>query len=247
MSDPAAPSRGEKHRFAVARLEGDRAHFTPAQVRQLRQVLRLGPGDRVRVFDGQRPLDHLVRLELAAGDLVGRVEAEIPMQGEPRARLTAYPALLQRDKLEQVLQKLVEVGVTSIRPTLTARGVVRAAPDAPRLDRWRAILREAAEQSGRSIVPGLELPAPLARALAEAEGTRLVAAVGSHHSLREALRGSPPRVALFVGPEGGFAPEELAAADAAGAAVVSLGPRTLRSETASPVFAALVLQHLGEL
>ena len=76
-----------------------------------------------------------------------------PQAAEPRTRLVVYPALLQRDKFEPVLQKLTEIGAAAIVPLLTARGVVREAPDEHRQMRWRSILRESAEQCGRG-VPG---------------------------------------------------------------------------------------------
>ncbi|HLZ27645.1 MAG TPA: RsmE family RNA methyltransferase [Chloroflexota bacterium] len=239
----------KQHRFLVtpSQIDGDLVTFSTEQRHQLQAVLRLRSGDRVRVFDGSEPVDRVVEL---AGVADGRVVETRPQAAEPRTRLVVYPALLQRDTFEPVLQKLTEIGAAAILPLLTARGVVRKPADDRRQTRWRAILREAAEQCGRGVVPelsgGLRFVDAIARATAE--GTVLVAYEGEkHRSVRAALGGAQRTVSLFVGPEGGFAPEEADCAADAGARLVTLGPRILRSETASPLLAALVLHELGDL
>ena len=151
-----------------------------------------------------------------------------------------YPALLQRDKFEPVLQKLTEIGAAAIVPVITARGLVREAPDERRRERWRAILREAAEQCGRGVLPVLLPAQTFAQAIGSAEGTVIMAYERERRrQLRAVLQPGTTTVSLFVGPEGGFAPEEAACAERAGAHLVTLGPRVLRTETASPVLAAL--------
>jgi len=201
----------------------------------------------VGVFDGTEPVDRVVQL---IGVASGRVVDRRPQALEPRTRVVVYPALLQRDKFEVVLQKLTEIGAAAIVPLLTMRGVVRERPDERRQTRWRAILREAAEQCGRGVVPELSGGASFAEAVSYArlEGTVLLAYEGeTQHSVHGALVGAGRTVSLFVGPEGGFAPEEVACARESGVRVVTLGPRILRSETASPLMAALVLYELGDL
>ncbi len=248
-----------KHRFHVPaeRIVGDEVRFAPDQARQLGAVLRLQVGERVLVFDGVRPSTLLV-VELAslhAGGAVGRIVGETSQASEPRTRLVAYPSLLRRDKFEQVLQKLVEVGASAIVPVHSARCLPRQAPDGVRRERWQRILCEAAEQAGRGVVPTLEpaLPFDMAVRQAAEEGVVLVACERSaaRVSLREAVSTAGPAlpnvVSLFVGPEGGYSEEEVERAQVAGARVVSLGPRVLRTETASPIFAALVLYLLGDL
>ena len=238
-----------KHRFFVSadQLQGDSVTFSPEQWHQLHTVLRLRIGDCVGVFDGVEPVDRRVEL---IGSATGRVVDEQPQPPEPRTRLVAYPSLLQRDKFELVLQKLTEIGAAVIVPVLSARSLVRQPPDDGRQARWRAILREASEQSRRGVVPGLLPALSFTRAIerATSEGTVVMAYEEERRrSLRKALEGAPQTVSIFVGPEGGYTAEEAAAATTAGAQLVTLGPRVLRTETASPLLAALVLYELGDL
>jgi 16S rRNA (uracil1498-N3)-methyltransferase len=238
-----------KHRFFVSgdQLHGDVVTFSTEQWHQLHAVLRMRIGDSVRVFDGIEPVDRGVEL---VGPATGRVIDVQPQPREPTTRLVVYPSLLQRDKFEIVLQKLTEVGAAAIAPVVTARSLVRQPPDDGRQTRWRAILREATEQCGRGVVPALlptlDLPHAIARAIGE--GTVLMAYEGERRrSLRDALDSAQPTVSVFVGPEGGYAPEEAAAAGRAGAHLITLGSRVLRTETASPLLVALVLYELGDL
>jgi 16S rRNA (uracil1498-N3)-methyltransferase len=228
------------HRFFVPDAGPHGAAFSPEQRHQLRDVLRLRAGESVRVFNGIDDVDYVVSLD-------GRVIDTHAHAPEPTTCVCVYAALLQRDKFETVLQKLTEVGAAQIVPTITARSLVRSAPDRQRYERWRAILREAAEQSGRGRVPELCDALPLRAAVARARGLSLVAHPGAELSLARALEGRPSEVSLFVGPEGGFTPEEVQLAHDHRAQVVGLGARTLRAETASPVLAALVLYELGQL
>ena len=198
---------------------------------------------------------------------------------EPNVELVLYQALLKGQKMELVLQKGTEIGVSRFVPILSERCISRpSAQDLDRrLERWRTIVREAAEQSGRAVLPELSSMESLEEACrrATAEGLVLMAweeerAVGIGSVLREAGFGtdgemgrrgggervlpSPrpgtearPRVSLLVGPEGGFSPAEAEMARKAGARVVSLGPRILRAETAAFVSATLVLCETGDM
>jgi 16S rRNA (uracil1498-N3)-methyltransferase len=235
------------HRFLTTERHGNEVEFSTAQARQIERVLRLRPGDRVRAFDGQAPIDLVVEL---TGPSAARIVERCPQPPEPRTRLIAYPALLQRDKFEPVLQKLTELGVASIVPVLTARGLVREPPDAARLARWQAILQEATEQSGRGRVPRLHAAMQFDETVKRAsqEGATVFAYEEERHAtLREALRNAGDTVSIFVGPEGGYTHEEARLARDSGACVITLGPRVLRTETASPVLAALVLHERGDL
>jgi 16S rRNA (uracil1498-N3)-methyltransferase len=202
------------------------------QAHYLGGVMRLGPGDEVRLFNGR---DGEWRAQISE---IRRDRARVVVQARLRAQ-AAEPDLwlvfapLKRDATDLVVQKATELGVSCLMPVFTLR------TNAARvnLERLASIAMEAAEQSERLTVPELRPPVPLADLLAAWPlGRRLAAAIE---------RGAPAPVpqdsgALLVGPEGGFAPEELDALRAARfMSPISLGPRILRAETA--VVAGLAL------
>ncbi len=225
-------------------LEGELAH-------QLSRVLRLTPGAQIILLNG-RGREYEVELQDfqrqgKAEVVLGRVVAERTAGGEPRVRVTLYQGLLKGEKFDYVLQKGTEVGVAAFVPLLTERCVVQTA----RPDRWRKIIREAAEQSRRGLLPGLaETPLRLPQALEQikaANQTGLLAWEEEHQSTLHQLPAAMTELALLIGPEGGFSPTEAAQARAAGVQVISLGPRILRAETAGPIATALALYQLGDM
>ncbi len=242
------------HRFFVPpeQLTGRHVHFDADQAHQMRRVLRLRPGDRVLVLDGRQWQYEVTLEEISHTRAVGRLGEPAAAAGEPAARLTLYQSLLRREKFEWVLQKGTELGVAAFVPVITRRSLVRDAEDVTpeKLGRWRRIIKEAAEQAGRGRLPDLSPPVPLAAALESAGRPALIAWEGEGEvNLRAALDAPEggAEVALFVGPEGGYEPEEIAAARRAGVAPFTLGGRVLRTETAAVVGAALLLYELGEM
>ncbi len=184
----------------------------------------------------------------------GLILAQQPAGGEPPFPLTLYQCSLKADKFEWVLQKGTELGVTTFVPVISERSVVRpAAALLKKYDRWQAILREAAEQCGRGIVPTLASPVSWSIAIVQARGLRFVpweeATVGDF-SLQLADDGGAASVGqqainLLIGPEGGITKNEMDAAQAAGWQIVSLGPRILRAETAALVSLTMVMAYGG--
>lgn len=245
---------GNRHqwRFFLDRecIEGDTVVFPAAQIRQLRNVLRARPGDRVIVLDGTRA-EYVVQLVDASGHIMGRVVEWRENSAEPLVDVHLFQALLKFKKLEVVVQKCVEVGVSRITPMVCSRSVPGGTGDRWG-DRLRDIAREAAEQSGRGILPRIREIQTFAHALRAAPTTSLIFAAPnglpaglSLVSLDEALPAAPQvDVGIFVGPEGGFTADELESATAMGFTGVTLGPRTLRAETAAIVASSLVIHHL---
>ncbi len=244
------------HRFFVdpGQISGQAIRFDGDQAHQIARVLRLRADDTVIALDG-RGRQYQVRLrEVTSQHASGLIAAAEDAPGEPRVRLTLYQSLLKRDKFEWVLQKATEVGVASFAPVITRRSLPRDADDVSpeREARWNRIIKEAAEQSGRALLPELRRPVSFAAALAEA--ARLDAAILAYEGAAAAGLGDALRrrrdmecLGLFIGPEGGFDPSEVAEAEAAAVMVVTLGPRILRTETAAVVAAALALDALGEM
>lgn len=214
---------------------------------QLRNVLRLQPGDQIHLLDNKGS-SFLAEIEaLDRGQAVGRVLAREAATGEPPAEVVLYQCALKADKFEWVLQKATEIGVTRFVPVISSRTIVRPAEKIRnKYARWQAIIREAAEQSGRGRLPELADPLNWEEAVGQATGLRLLPweATSPEQGIDTAIPSAPAPISLIIGPEGGISEDEAAFAFAAGWRAVSLGPRVLRAETAALVAAALSVNKL---
>ena len=237
-------------------LAGGEVNLPPELARRLATVLRLKRGDRLVLADGAGR-DYEVELTaVSPRSATAAVVAERPSPPEPSLELELYQSLIRTQRFELVLEKGTELGVSRFVPLLSGRARVRM-PDAAgeggsqRMQRWRRIVTEAAEQSGRGRVPAIEPPSLFEDAVRSASGLLLLPWEGERsQGLRSYLRSlgdRPLAASLFIGPEGGFAEDEVRLAREAGCVPISLGPRILRSETAGIVAAALVMHELGEM
>ena len=241
------------NRFFISQsdIRGDEVVLSGEQAHQIRNVLRLKPSERIIVLDNTGYEYEVVLTSVGKEKVVGRIDSRRAGTAEPQVRLTLYQSLLPRDKFELVLQKCTEVGVSRFAPIITQRSIVRKADAVTlkKLDRWRAIITEAAEQSHRSRIPDLTEPARFEKVVSQLNAFDCCLIASPHEqqtTLQKVLSGGkagPQNVALLIGPEGGFAEREIGLATEAGAVPVSLGPRILRTETAAIVAAALVLHE----
>lgn len=236
------------HRFFLPpeSFEPDQVSFPDEIAHQIRRVLRLRAGDVVIALDGSG-MEYVVRLHRVSEDLRGTVEDRRPNAAEPSVFLVLYVAMLKAHKLELVLQKCTEVGVSSFVPVTTERSVAHE-PGPGRQRRFAAIVREAAEQSGRGVVPVVHEPLPFRKAVDEAMSSGPAFLLWERERDTRVDRVTPgeTRVSVFVGPEGGFTEQEVREAVDRGATRLSLGQRILRAETAAIVGSALVLARLGD-
>jgi len=223
---------------------------------QLLQVLRLAVGTQILLLDNHGE-QYTVELQtLGRNQAAGLILSQQREPAEPTLHLTLYQCSLKADKFEWILQKGTEIGVARFAPVISERSIVRPATALlKRYERWRAILREAAEQCGRGCIPTLDEPLSLPQAQAQATGLRLTlwegAAQMSVPSLGTILQQQRERwsagISLLLGPEGGFTHAEIIAAQNAGWQIASLGRRILRAETAALAAISVVMDHCGEL
>jgi 16S rRNA (uracil1498-N3)-methyltransferase len=228
----------------------------PELAHRVRAVMRLRAGDEIILFDGTGT-DVRVRIASATGRNVSvRLIERVPGPPESPVRIHLYQSITKGERFEWLIEKATELGVSRIIAIETARSVVRPAREGQRPARWRRIAVEAAEQCGRSHVPGVEGPLSFADALASAPGVVLVPyeSAGERASGISAALASDidtlfalSEISILIGPEGGFEESEVEAAHAAGARVVTLGRRVLRSETAGLVALTLAMHAVGEL
>jgi 16S rRNA (uracil1498-N3)-methyltransferase len=200
------------------------------------KVLRARTGDILEVVDADR---RLFAAELRGGGEATILEAlEAP---DESVEVSLYQAVPKGGRMDLVVEKATEVGVTRIVPLVTQRGVVE--PRGGKVERWRRVAEASARQSLRLRVPEVSDPAPLARAVRQAgEGGVLLHNDPGLEALEDVV-GSPAN--LFVGPEGGWSEEELRLAVEAGFVLAQLGPYRLRSETAGMVAVARTVAALG--
>lgn len=211
--------------------------------------LRMAVGDDLTVCDGEGR-DYTCKLTKIRDN---QVDCEIldscACPAEPPYKVTVYQALVKGERLDVAIQKSVEFGATAVVPFESSRCIVRmkGEKEGSKSQRRRRIAAEAAKQCGRGIVPDVSEPVSFKDMLTEAskcnlaifcyekEGDRMLGAT------LEALRSNPPKtVAIVVGPEGGFSPEEAEKAEEAGLSLLGLGKRILRTESAAAfVLAAL--------
>jgi len=248
------------HRFflPINSITSEKVNFPAPIAHQIRHVLRLKKGMEVEVLDNQGTALRVRLEEVGESSVVGRIIGRNSPQSEPAVSLTLCVSLTQREKFEWILQKNVEVGTSCILPFISRYSLVREKTlEAKRRQRWEDILREAAEQSGRVRIPTLGEMCSLAKMITNctAEHDVCLAAWEGEHttSLQRALRtqqneGKNLRsVAIFIGPEGGFAQQEVELFEQAGVKLVSLGKRILRMETAAIVAPVLILYELGQM
>jgi 16S rRNA (uracil1498-N3)-methyltransferase len=237
-------------------IEGQHVALDATLAQRLSKVLRLRAGDEITLFDGSGD-EFRCRID-RIGARVGEaaVISRTPGIFESRTRVHLYQSITKGERFEWLIEKATELGVAAVIPLITARSVVKTEGGAARADRWRRIAIEAAEQCGRVTVPGVHAPARFDDAIAAAPGVVLLpfeSAGDAAPNVRAALDSridelsALGEVSIFIGPEGGFEDEEVARAREAGAGVVTMGRRVLRSETAGIVALTLAMQALGEL
>ena len=229
--------------------EGARVTLTGSAAAHAQRVLRLEAGDALTLFNGDGQ-DYPSRI---AG--VGRGTVEVAVEGRAVARaesplpVTLVQGIARAERMDLVVQKATELGVSAIVPVATSRSVVRLDRDTRerKLAHWRGIAVAACEQCGRARVPALAEPLPIASQLAAPPaGLRILLAPDADISLAAAARGARS-IEFLVGPEGGLDDDEREAAVAAGYLACHLGPRVLRSETAAIAALAILQAVAGDL
>ena len=243
-----------ERRFLIPRSQWreGRAYLGPDETHHARRVLRLKPGDKVTVVDGEGGAFYGLLAEDAGGAPFCGELHPLAATGEPRDFITLAPALAKGDKLDVICEKAVECGVFALRPMLTAHCEPTPRAFANLRPRLEKIIQSALQQSGRARLPQLHDPVPLpALPLADYDAILILHPDGNPPALNDAARAVAPgrdaKILILCGPEGGFSPEEIAALTAQGAKPCGLGPRTLRTETAGPLAVFTALAARGNL
>ena len=245
-------------RFYVApdNLNQDRVTISGDEARHIAVVLRLKPGDVIGVFDGSG-YEYQISLSSVDSNLVvGRVLSRTPAVAEPPVTITLVQGLAKGEKMDYIIQKSVELGVSRIIPIQTEHSVVKLDSQKAenRIRRWNRLALEACKQCGRSQPPPVEEVSGLSAVLKRFSGMPGIffyegckemplGALIKEHRRAMLERGT----VIYIGPEGGFSGDEAQLAADSGVMFAGLGPRTLRTETAGLAALSILMYELGDL
>lgn len=245
------------HRFFVepSQIRGGRAVITGSDVSHISRVLRLGPGDAITLLDGCGGVFHAVIEKAGRSEVTCAVKERLETAGGLPLKVTLVQGIPKGDKMDLIIQKGTELGVSRFIPLACERSVVRLddqARAARRRERWQRVAVEAAKQCRRPYIPEVARPAGWQEILSDMPSCALalIPWEGEENvTLRDMMRENdlPAEVYIFIGPEGGFAASEVALARAENVLPVSLGPRILRADTAALIVPAIVLYYWGDL
>ena len=229
---------------------GSEAVIEGGDARHVGGALRMTAGEALTLCDG-KGTDYACTITAVEKERVTLlVNAAAPSYSEPSLAVTLYMGLPKGDKMELIIQKAVELGVTAIVPVATARCIVKldGKDAAKKQARWQKIAAEAAGQSGRGIIPVVETPISWKAALARFERSKtLLCYEGGGAPIGKLVSPADEAISLVVGPEGGFDAAEVEAVTAVGGQIATLGPRILRCETAPLAAIAVLMENSGNM
>lgn len=234
----------------VENISDEKIILDGESARHIAKSLRMRVGDVICVTDGGGE-DYGCQIEeITKDEVVLKVCYKQVCESEPTCKVTIYQGVPKSTKLENIIQKCVELGVTEIVPTLTKRCVSR--PDdksaGKKNQRYQKIALEAAQQSGRGIVPKIENMKTLKQALAEDKSeVKIVFFEGGGKKLTDIIDKNTKSVSIFIGPEGGFEEAEVEQIESAGGVRATLGKRILRTQTAPVAGLTAIMLLTGNL
>lgn len=244
------------HRFFIKQesIFKDEIVISGEDVQHISKVLRLQNGDNIVLCDGEGT-DYLTTIESVDKHKVKTIVInKEASKGEPDIDVVLYQGIPKATKMDTIIQKCTEMGIKRIVPISTVRTIVRLESEKDekkKVERWTKIAEEAAKQSGRGMIPIIDMPMTLQQALMDASKLDTVIApyeLEDSLSIKEALgEGRGKSIGFFVGPEGGFDSDEIEKVRNIGALPVTLGSRILRTETAGIVVLAIIMYEYDQL
>ena len=222
-------------------IDGEAAYITGSDVNHIKNVLRMKEDDEIRLSTGNGLLYTAKISEFLPDRIVCKIVDCEGGKSELPAKIILFQGLPKKDKMELIIQKAVELGVSEIVPVMMKRTIVKledAKKELKKLERWRTISLTAAKQSGRIIVPEVSEFITFNEAVKRAENLEYNLIPYENEKgmdrARELVKEANGKksIGIFIGPEGGISEEELELAEKMGALPISLGNRILRTETA---------------
>jgi len=220
------------------------------------RVLRLNVGDEILIFDGIGTEYDCVLDIVGKSECVATIIEKRPCRGEPKTKVILFQGIPKSGKMELIIQKCVELGISEIYPTITKRTVVKFDNEKDKTnktERWQKVSTEAAKQCGRGIVPIVHLPIEFDKAIETAKNLDLAIMpyemLNGKKDLRTVLSNNKncDTIGFFIGPEGGFCETEAEIAKSNEIHLAGLGERILRTETAAITTLSIIMYENEEL
>ena len=238
------------HRFYAQpdSFHDNRIMLDASETRHLRDVLRLGIGANVNIFDGEGHefLCTVIEIRKNAVDLLITSE-QPPSSPESSLDLTLAAAMLKGDKFDLVVQKAVELGVNHLVALNSIRCDVKIKESTKRIDRWRKIALGAAKQSGRARLMKVSGPVAFDKFIESVDKDQNAILFAERDGYRLPQSFDRQKMTAIVGPEGGWDDSELATAKTAGIDIVTFGGRIMRAETAAMAITAILQHRFGDI
>lgn len=240
-------------RFFIPRdnISENQITVTGEDVAHISKVLRLGVGDFLTCCDG-RGNDFFVKIaEVSKSEILCDIVDTKRSNTEPPVRVTLIQGLPKAAKMDYIIQKNTELGISDIYPCAMNRCISKNEKD-KKTERWQKIAKEAAQQSGRGIVPQVHNTIDLdgaARILKSADIAFVAYECEEENNLKDVLLSceNPETVSFLIGPEGGFDKSEVEFLRKSGISVISLGKRILRTETAGEAVLSMIMYEIGDI
>lgn len=245
------------HKFFVPRenFEDNNVYINGDDVKHIYKVLRLKEKDRICInnCNGEEYLGEIETI--TKSEVQVHIIEKLPINNESSVEINLYQGLPKASKMDLIVQKSTELGIRSITPVITDRVVVKSEiGEFKKLDRWIRIAKEACKQCKRSIIPVINAPVDFSEMLEELKKQDLIIVPYENednfgmkklmlHLKKEGIK----KIAVVIGPEGGFENTEIEVLKSAGAEIITLGPRILRTETAGFVCTSIIMYELGDI
>jgi len=238
-------------RFPIAenQVNNDEAFISGTDYKHVVKVLRLKPGDKITLFDSSSRQYYCKIREISKRDVVVDIERTEQVNTESPIEITLLQGLPKGDKMDYIIEKATELGVSRIVPVITQRAQIR---ERDRKKRWDRIALEASKQCGRTKPAIIENTLDFDGAINSYSEKELAVIlhvsceVSAKNYIKNSLQ-APQSIVLFVGPEGGFTDNEVLLGNKMGFMSLGLGPRVLRTETASIAVLSVLQFHYGDL
>lgn len=245
------------HRFYVNddQIHENKITLTGSDVNHIKNVLRMRPGERIIICNGQGKDCYCIIDKVSDGEVVANISSIKDTDTELPVRITLFQGLPKQDKMELIIQKAVELGVYEIVPVSMARCVVKTTDkkkEEKKLIRWQSIAESAAKQSHRGLIPRVLPPMSYKEAINYGRGMDLSLLAYENENGMKATKEAMDRLktiksaSIFIGPEGGFDPMEIDLAKQHNILPVSLGRRILRTETAGLALLSMMMLFLED-